>query len=274
MNILIPSDFKESTTRALHYLSVIGKDTEISIDLLHVLPPHIEEEIVFNRKDWMNNLVNVSGFHAEYKGLLDDTIRSNQLISRVICITGSTEKQILNHSKSGNYDLLISCTHGTSGLLDFVLGTTTQNLIHESDIPVLSLLEGFRISHSKRLLFVNDFEHPEEVDIRILKQLLNTFKMELSLLKIVDHGIDEDSDEMKLIHDFAEKHQLKHYHPYLLQSRSVDEGLTEFLDQVDVSMMAIATHGRHGLSHFFLGSIAEDLTDRIKVPLLTFRLHS
>jgi nucleotide-binding universal stress UspA family protein len=274
MKILLPSDFKESTERALRYLSVLGKDSEFTVHLLHVLPPHIEEEIVFSRMDWMNNLVNVSGFHADYKEQLDETIRAHKLITEVICVTGNTEKQILKHANSGDYDVLVSCTHGTSGLIDFVMGTTTQNLIHESSIPVLSLLEGHKINKDRKLLFVNDFEHPEEVDISILKELMYTFSMELNLLKIVDHGIDEDSKEMKLIHDFAEKHKLKHYNPYLLQSRSVDEGLTEFLDQVNVSMAAIATHGRHGIKHFLFGSIAEDLTDRIKVPVLTFRLHS
>jgi nucleotide-binding universal stress UspA family protein len=41
---------------------------------------------------------------------------------------------------------------------------------------------------------------------------------------------------------------------------------------IDARMIAVGTHGRRGLSHVLLGSVAEDVVRRATVPVLTVRV--
>lgn len=45
------------------------------------------------------------------------------------------------------------------------------------------------------------------------------------------------------------------------------------IDELHPSMVVMGTHGRTGLSHFFLGSVAEKVLRQSKVPVLTIRVH-
>jgi len=52
----------------------------------------------------------------------------------------------------------------------------------------------------------------------------------------------------------------------------VEEGIFNYSNQHEVDAIALPTHGRRGLSHFFSGSISEDLVNHSKVPVITFKL--
>jgi hypothetical protein len=38
-------------------------------------------------------------------------------------------------------------------------------------------------------------------------------------------------------------------------------------------MIALGTHGRHGLAHLFRGSVAEDVVSHASLPVLTINFH-
>ncbi len=52
----------------------------------------------------------------------------------------------------------------------------------------------------------------------------------------------------------------------------VDE-ILRFIDDNDIDLVAMGTHGRTGLSHLLLGSVAERVVRSSKVPVLTIRAH-
>ena len=39
-----------------------------------------------------------------------------------------------------------------------------------------------------------------------------------------------------------------------------------------MDLIVIATHGRKGLSHFFEGSISEDIANHANLPVMTFKI--
>ena len=53
---------------------------------------------------------------------------------------------------------------------------------------------------------------------------------------------------------------------------SVEHGLLNYSKKEKFDILAIATHGRKGLSHFFMGSIGEDLANHADLPVLTVKL--
>ena len=56
-----------------------------------------------------------------------------------------------------------------------------------------------------------------------------------------------------------------------VQVFSPDTGILDYAAEIDADLIAMATHGRRGLSHAFIGSIAESIVRRAACPVLTVR---
>jgi nucleotide-binding universal stress UspA family protein len=54
----------------------------------------------------------------------------------------------------------------------------------------------------------------------------------------------------------------------------VVEAIAKVADQEDCDLIALASHGRSGLSQVFYGSVAAGLLQRVSRPLLLVRSHS
>ena len=53
---------------------------------------------------------------------------------------------------------------------------------------------------------------------------------------------------------------------------SVEQGVLNYSNKVGADLIAIPTHGRKGVSHFFSGSIGEDLANHSALPVITFKI--
>jgi len=53
---------------------------------------------------------------------------------------------------------------------------------------------------------------------------------------------------------------------------SVEKGVLNFAKESKADMVGMSTHGRKGLSHFFNGSISEDLVNHANMPVITFKI--
>lgn len=51
------------------------------------------------------------------------------------------------------------------------------------------------------------------------------------------------------------------------------EAIVDTADREHVAMIVMGTHGRSGLSHFFLGSVTERVIRTAKVPVMTLKLN-
>jgi nucleotide-binding universal stress UspA family protein len=92
---------------------------------------------------------------------------------------------------------------------------------------------------------------------------MDTFQAEA--LKAAEKGIDEICEE-----------ELK---GYSLFQRKVVSGdpITEILKTIeseDIDLVIMGTHGRSGLEHMFMGSVAENVVKKSSVPVMTIRSRS
>jgi nucleotide-binding universal stress UspA family protein len=47
------------------------------------------------------------------------------------------------------------------------------------------------------------------------------------------------------------------------------EGILDYVDEADVDMVVVATHGRTGLDRYLIGSVTEEVVRKSSVPVLT-----
>ncbi len=273
MKIIIPTDFSESTRKALRFLSSFKLNASIEVDLLYIVSDANFEAFEFHRREWLSGKFKPF-FTADQIDVITEICRAHNFINKIICKTGSLEKEILNEANSGKYQLLLSATHGIHSLKDIVFGNITQHLVNDSLIPVLSLPETYRISDSNKLLFVSNFNLSEKSNFGHLKMLTEKIGLELHLLKIVEEGNQKDIEIRSGILSYMNSNNLKFKKMHIKEDRTIEEGIHHFLEEFDISICAMATHARHGIKHFFLGSMTEQLVDKINVPLFTFRINT
>ena len=53
---------------------------------------------------------------------------------------------------------------------------------------------------------------------------------------------------------------------------TVEKGVINYSDKIGADLIGIPTHGRRGLSHFFMGSIGEDIANHSEAPVITFKI--
>lgn len=79
------------------------------------------------------------------------------------------------------------------------------------------------------------------------------------------------ADAYKRINEFLSQanigRQVEIYNDY-----SVERGILNYSESVSADAIAISTHGRKGLTHFFMGSIGEDVANHSKIPVVTFKI--
>ena len=59
---------------------------------------------------------------------------------------------------------------------------------------------------------------------------------------------------------------------HIYNDANVEKGILNFAKSINADLIGMSTHGRKGLSHFFNGSISEDLVNHAKRPVVTFKI--
>lgn len=139
----------------------------------------------------------------------------------------------------------------------------------------------------RRILAATDFSPTGERAQRAALALARRFDAELHVVHVQvllddPHLADEQRHEVErlLATTDAEKHLAlqapAHGHPerihtHLVRSLNAAEAITETCTDLGCDLIAMGTHGRRGLSHLLLGSVAEKVVRTAPVPVLTVR---
>src|SRR5680860_898854 len=142
---------------------------------------------------------------------------------------------------------------------------------HDAVLVVKNDYSDFKIN---RLVFASDFKLTGLKAFEKAKAFAELVSAELDLVYINTPYGDflSTDDAFARINKFLAKanfvDQVEIYNDY-----SVEMGILNYSKANAVDAIAISTHGRKGLSHFFSGSIGEDVTNRAKIPVGTFKIE-
>lgn len=76
----------------------------------------------------------------------------------------------------------------------------------------------------------------------------------------------------QIINDFLNGINTINISTHIYNDVNVEKGILHFAKSIDADLIGMSTHGRKGLSHFFNGSISEDLVNHAKRPVITFKI--
>ncbi len=175
--------------------------------------------------------------------------------------------------KKHGADLIVMGSNGTDGLEEIFIGSNTERVVRNAEIPVLVVKGEVDSFKAERFVFASDFK---EESIPAAKKAIAFADLLDAELKLVYINTPADaflstSDAYDRISKFLNLAQLGKevdiYNDY-----NVETGILNYAESNAADMIGIPTHGRKGLSHFFMGSIGEDIANHSKIPVVTFKI--
>lgn len=174
-------------------------------------------------------------------------------------------------------DLIIMGSHGVSGLKEFFVGSNTERVVRNAEIPVLVVKHELTNASFDQVLFATNFDE-ENVEAylkatRLFDKLGS--KLKLVYVNLPNEHFKSSTEIENKISEFLmtangnlDKLKDVAYHA----DYTVEQGILNYAEKIGADLIAIPTHGRKGVTHFFAGSIGEDIANHSKRPVMTFRI--
>jgi len=271
--ILVPTDFSENAAVAYDYAALIAGKTGATIYLLHILDipyPAGENKGTVDLHYMMEIMKFTKLRISKHK---NNKVFKNVKIIDVIEV-GNVPSKICLAANKYKADMIVMGTHGVSGFQESFLGSNAERVIRNAEIPVLSVKNKIKSSKISSIVFAADFSKETEFVLPAISKIAELFNARLILMKIVTMVDFQSTHETeKQIETFRKKNKLFNYSTQIYYAYSREEGIRHFSENAKADIIALGTHGRHGLAHFFKGSIAEEVVNHASLPVLTLNFH-
>ena len=136
--ILCPTDFSDESYHALEYGVSFARLSEGTVLLAHIL--HNPTSDVFQAEGYTLHFEQAT---QRAQRLLDD-LRSKLDYPKCELLVGIGDpfEQLMVLAQQRNVDLIVTATHGRSGITDLVLGDIPEKIIRNSPCPVFVVRRG------------------------------------------------------------------------------------------------------------------------------------
>ena len=290
--ILFPTDFSTHATAAWPYAVGLARGHAAELHLLHVVTPPVFG--VSPEGGGLAPAALVDDVLDEALAVLDrlaESARALGVNARTHTSIGDAASEIVTCAAAEEIGLIVMATTGRTGLAHVVMGSVAERVVRHAASPVLTVRhDGARppaltagpLPQFRRILAPLDGSPMAEAALPGIADIAKRHGAELRLLRVVRaralRQLDLQEAEVRLVSE-AEAYLAD------VERRLAAEGLRistavrygetaeQILDDIAVrrpDLVAISTHGRTGLTHLVVGSIAEHVLRASSAPVLLF----
>ena len=271
--ILVPIDFSEQAEFAAKVAAKIAKKTNSEIHLLHMLEMPVD---VVDQANQANNsptaLLFLKRAQEKFEKLTKRFFLKDIKVTRSVFFH-NTFDGIIEGSKKQNIDLIVMGSQGSSGFEEMFVGSNTEKVVRHSDVPVLVIKNEIEDFELNNLVFASNFEIDNKKTFEKIIEFANYFDAKIHLLKVnTPQNFEPTINTHLKIKEFLEGYDLENYSVNIHNDVTVEMGILNFGKFIEADVIALNTHGRRGLMHFFNGSISKGITNHAVRPVITFKL--
>ena len=276
--ILCPIDFSDNSIAALDQAARLARKSDALLYLMYV------EFIPMSSPAELANYVAVSTEPGKLR--LEQIARKHlaRVRHELVVQVGWPAELIERAAQDLDVDLVVMATSGRSGVARFFLGSIAEHVVRTSKRPVLSLGPGAALGALKRILCPVDFDPQSIAALNFGWRLAREYRAALSLLHVVRAPFEpsevpvepitpewEQDARAQLAKVAADNLGAKAKYKLLVRRGNPAGAILEVERELRPDMIVMATHGRGGLSHLVLGSVADRIVRESSVPVLTVR---
>ena len=295
--ILVATDFSPSSERSFHMALKWAASCDAVLEIVHVFNRLPEVEIdsavanLYIQEHEKYSQAKLEAFVSQAKKTLSEV--------HAHFLDGLPSEQIIKLAQTTQADLVITGTHGWTGIDRVMMGSVAERVICQAPCPVLSIrdvqsgstdlnedLKTEVLSTLRRILLPIDFsdcsldayeyvanlEKPQDISITLLHVIE---PLSYSLDFTISHPTEDRKYREKikarlteLTHTFTKQGFTANY---LIESKLTSEAIMAAAAKVRASLIVMGTHGRQGLRRLVMGNVATAVLRQSLIPVLTVK---
>lgn len=270
--ILIPTDGSESTNGAIGYAIDLARQTGAEITALSV-KDITNYATIPGEPDVESPLYQVC--EAAVRGVVQAAAEQGVRAEGMV-VSGIPKRDIVEVSME--HDLVVMGTAGRTGVPHLLLGSVADKVIRHARSPVIVVRAGGASSFKcERVLIATDGSDSSAPAISHGLKLAKAFGADVTALSVSDTGggmVGSAEDRARMadaaVNGVAEEGRRLGVtvEPQVIAGSPADV-IVEMSGQHDLLVMG--THGRSGLAHFRLGSVAEKAIRNARCPVMVVK---
>ncbi|MCF7567893.1 universal stress protein [Sabulilitoribacter arenilitoris] len=274
--IIVPIDFSEHSEFALKTAIKLAKKNNAEVYALHML--ELSDTILTSSSDSQRPEALFFLKLAEKKitEFLDKDYLKGVKVTPIVKHF-KVFSEVNDVAQKHEADLIIMGSHGASGVKELLIGSNTERVVRNANIPVLVVKNDLNEVNFEVVAFACDFS---EDSIKAYLKACKLFdamgsKIHLIYVNLPNDRFKSSIEIERLMVNFFTKadrnlDRMKDVH--FVSDYTVEEGILNFSIKMGADLIAVPTHGRKGLSHFFQGSVGEDVANHSTLPVITFKI--
>ncbi|KTD22257.1 universal stress protein [Legionella londiniensis] len=280
--IIIATDFSKHAEYALKRAILIAEQQDAILELIHVLKqPWPASFVQFSDKEQQKELLRLEK-NTEEK--LQNLVKpfSSKVSMKISVLLGRIADEIIRFTQDNQGDLIIAGAHGQYHVSDYVLGTTSGDMVRQGNTPVLLIKKEPSFSYNK-ILIATDFSEASQRAVEFAFQCFPEARFQLlhivdiyyqQFLTVNNVGKNERSNPTKNIFkkldDFLKDCKVK---PDNFEKKVIGGYLADAIimqsKKWSADLLVFGTQGHSKLHYLLMGSVAKRLVQLSNIDMLT-----
>jgi len=274
--IIIPVDFSDHSEYALKTAAKLAKKHDAELLVLHML--EMSDIMLTTSEGFQSQKAAFFLQIAEQKleGFLKKDYLNDLKVTSIIKHF-KVFSEVNDVALKNDADLIVMGSHGSSGMAEFFVGSNTERVVRNSNIPVLVVKNNVSDVNFNVVAFACSFSEETINPYLNAVKLFDKIDAKFYLVHVNlpnDRFMSSLEIEQKAVNFFtkAERNLTKMKDVYYVCDYTVEDGVLNCANKIGADLIIVPTHGRKGLAHFFEGSIGEDVANHSTLPVMTFKI--
>lgn len=275
--ILVPVDFSEYSEYALEVAAQIAKQKNAELVVVHMLG--LSETFV-NRDDsreLMEAVYYMKLTQKRFAEFLDKDYLKGLKVTDMVH-NYKVFRELNDVAMDVGADLIVMGSHGSSGLTEVFVGSNTEKVVRSSEIPVLVIKRRHVNFKFENVVYGCDFDGENVAAYRKAMKFFKEFDATIHMvyINLPAERFRSTAQMEERVRAFLNKADNGDYlnleNVSYRDDYTVEQGIFTFCNKINADAVAVSTHGRRGLAHFFFGSVGEDVANHSDIPAITFKI--
>ena len=271
--ILVPTDFSPQAENALKVAALLALKHGSEIYLLHSLEMPLSISGTSDGSNLPQSLYFIRLAEKNFSEILEKPYLDEIDVHEAI---GHNEiyHDIRATVENNEIDLVIMGSHGANGFKEMFIGSNTEKVVRTSSIPVLVIKNNHDVFEINDFVFASDFSEECKWSFNEAQKFAENTGAKMHLLFVnTPREFQTTTQANETISNFIKGLEISNFTTNVYNDTSIEKGILQFAKDINAQLIGLSTHGRKGLSHFFNGSVSEDLVNHANMPVITFKIQ-
>lgn len=270
-NILVPTDFSESSVFALEAAIKLAKKISARIYLYHRVHLHPNWNIFTDEEKACHPrlLAKEAEVMKRFTETLDKNTHSGIRITSLFS-SGDLVDRAEQLVEKYAIDVVVMGSEGADGIDEWLFGSNAQKISTRIQVPCLIIKHKVGDLALKKVVFASEFGEDAKKPFLQLIDFLQIFGSTIHLLYIA--SIKEFVVQEEILEKMKEFEKLCWKLPCEIHGQadqSIESGIQNFMINMKADLLSVVNHQKGPFEKIFVGSVSEKLINHMEWPVLS-----